>query len=114
MSKMKVEFAKRLRARREEMHLSQVFMAKIVDVSVITYAKIETGKQKCSLEMGLVLARIFNIDITTLPEQDPIHANKVLRAVEREQALLRGQKDRIEKRLSEIDSLGLFDKEGKK
>lgn len=58
--------AEKIRLRREELGLSQEFVAAELGITQPTYAQIESGKSKLSLERAVALTSILQISILEL------------------------------------------------
>lgn len=57
---------KLLKLLRKHHELSQEKMAKLLDISVVHLSNIETGKSRCTLDLIVIQAQVFNIGIVDI------------------------------------------------
>ena len=78
----KENFAPRIKAKREELGLSQNEVAALTDIPQAKLSKIETGKQEPTLEDLGRLAQLYNTSLNWLlgvvTEQEPIPRKNVV------------------------------------
>jgi len=88
-NKLRLAFATRLKAAREQAGLSQGQVARLLDIQRPTVSEIEAGRRKVSAEELTRFAEIFGVSVSWLAEETPEVADPAAELAARELSKLK-------------------------